>query len=190
MKNDHQQELINFLKDIDQHLQEMRLQSKVNLFVFGGAAAVLGYRMPRGTMDLDVHLKQNEIELELIAWAGQGSDLEKKHGLYLQSANTTLMAIDPDWMARSKEILKDTFKILKVRVLSKEDLIISKLSRYNNRDRADIQFLTENHKVDQKKLLKYYRSARSYYVGDLRTLDTAFNIILKEHFEMKTETFE
>ena len=190
MKIDGQEELIEFLMEIDNRVRKVKPKGKINIFVFGGAAAVLGYGTPRGTMDLDVHLEYKAIELKLLEWAGPESELEKKYGIYLQSANLTLMAMAPDWTRRSKEILKNTFQILRVLALGKEDLILSKLSRYNDRDRFDIQFIIENCAVEAKTLIKYYSSARLYYVGNLQTLDFTFNIILKEHFGKQAMIFK
>ncbi|MEK7382745.1 MAG: hypothetical protein AAB262_05600 [Elusimicrobiota bacterium] len=39
-------------------------------------------------------------------------------------------------------------KRIRVRALGREGLILSKLSRYNDRDRADIEFLAESGKID------------------------------------------
>jgi hypothetical protein len=80
------------------------------------------------------------------------------------------------------EIFGDRLKHLRVMALGKEDLILTKLGRYNDRDRQDIQFITENHKIDPKKLISYYKSARQYYVGSRETLDQTFNIVLEENF--------
>jgi hypothetical protein len=73
--------------------------------------------------------------------------------------------------------------------LGKEDLVLSKLSRYNNRDREDIRFLLTRHNIEPHKLIAYYRSARVYYAGNLQTLDTTFNIVLKEYFGLEPRAF-
>jgi len=51
-------------------------------------------------------------------------------------------------------------------------------------------FLCEERKVDVKKLIAYYKSARDYYVGDLRPLDQTFNIVLGENFGRKPLKFD
>ena len=85
--------------------------------------------------------------------------------------------------------MQGSFKGLCVKALSKEDLILSKLSRYNERDREDIRHLIKVCNAEAKKLIEFYKAARSYYVGDLRTIDQTFNIVLKEHFDLEPITF-
>lgn len=47
----------------------------------------------------------------------------------------------------------------------------------------------EKYPINPDKLIAYYKSARQYYVGNLRTLDTTFNIVLKEYFGLKPRSF-
>jgi hypothetical protein len=84
----------------------------------------------------------------------------------------------------------DRLKHLRVMALGREDLILTKLGRYNDRDRQDIQFIAENHKIDPKNLIAYCKSARQHYVGDLRTIDQTFNIALEENFGQKALEFD
>lgn len=191
MKDGGEAELLELLREIDRRLGAESLKKKVELFVLGGAAAVIAYGSPRGTMDIDAYLENERVRRLLEAWAGQGTELALKFGVYFQSANTRLMLIEePDWRERSKEILRGKLRNIRMLVIGKEDLILSKLSRYNDRDREDIRFLVENHEIAPKRLIAYYRSARQYYVGNLRTLDQTFNIVLEEHFGCKPPKFE
>ena len=68
-------------------------------------------------------------------------------------------------------------------------LILSKLSRYNDRDREDIKFIIETHKVRPGRLVERYEAARSYYAGNLTVLDTTFNIVLREYFGLAPRSF-
>ncbi|MEK7744444.1 MAG: DUF6036 family nucleotidyltransferase [Elusimicrobiota bacterium] len=183
-------ELRAFLQDIDTLLGRGRPQSKITLFIFGGAAAVIAYGSRRGTIDIDAYLEDGVMRRKLAEWAGEASELARKHGIHIHGANTSLMLIeDPDWKGRCLEIFKGGLKHMRIKALGKEDLILSKLSRYNDRDREDIKFLAENHEIDPKKLIAYYKSARPYYIGRLKTLDQTFNIILQEHFRHRPIDF-
>ncbi len=183
MNRSGERELLGFLRDIDSLLGEEKVRGKITLFIFGGAAAVIAYGSRRGTVDIDAYLEGGAMRKKLMGWAGEDSELARKHGIHLHEANTDLMLIeDPDWKGRCLEIFKGRLKRLRVRALGKEDLILSKLSRYNDRDREDIRFLAEHHEIDPKKLIAYYESARPYYVGRLATLDQTFDIVLQEHF--------
>ena len=186
----NQRELVALLKEIDERLSEKWPGRKTVIYVFGGAAAVIAYAARRGTVDLDIYFEDLDVEAKLLEWAGQGSELDRKFGVYIQSANTTLMLLeDPEWRKRSAEIMQGAFKGLRVKALSKEDLILSKLSRYNERDREDIRHLIKDCDAKARILIKSYKAARSYYVGDTRRLDQTFNIVLKEHFDMEPITF-
>ena len=190
MKEASERELFELLKDIDARLDGEDLNDKVTLYVFGGAAAVIAYGSKRGTVDIDGYLDDERIWMKLVEWAGAGTALAKKHGIYFQSANTSIMLIEePDWKNRSVVILGNRLKHLRVMALGKEDLILSKLGRYNDRDRQDIQFIAENHEIDPARLIACYKSARRYYVGSLDTVDQTFNIVLEENFGHKPVKF-
>lgn len=191
MKTGGEAELLSFLRAIDARLDADGFAGRVDLYVFGGAAAVIAYGSKRGTVDIDGLVADVEVLKKLDEWAGQGSALASEHGIYFQRANTTLMPIvEPDWMERSVEILKGGLRHFRVMALGKEDLVLSKLGRYNDRDREDIQFLAEAHRIDPKKLIACYKTARDYYVGRLATLDQTFNIALEEHFGHAPVKFE
>lgn len=191
MKQTGEAELLALLQDIDHKLDAESLDGQVDLFVLGGAAAVIAYGSPRGTVDIDAYLEDRRVRHLFEEWAGQGKELAKRFGVYYQSASLHFMLIeDPGWRERAREILPGKLRNIRVMAISKEDLILSKLSRYNDRDREDIRFLIEKRKVDVKKLIAYYKSARPYYVGERRTLDQTFNIVLEEHFGHKPLRFE
>ncbi len=191
MKRAGEEELLAFLKDIDARFDEEGLTSKTALYVFGGAAAVIAYGSRRGTEDIDAWLEDGRVQKKLEDLAGKDTDLAKKHHIYFQPANTSIMLIEePEWRSRSVKILKGKLKHFTVMAVGKEDLILSKLGRYNDRDREDIRFLAEEHEVDVGKLIAYYKVARGYYVGHHPTLDATFNVVLEEHFGHKPLKFE
>lgn len=183
MRRASEQELFGFLRDIDALLEGEDPKGRIALYVFGGAAAVIAYGSRRGTVDIDACLDDERLGKKLAEWAGEGSGLAKKHGIHFQVANTSLMLLeDSDWKRRCVDIFGNRLKHLRVMALGKEDLILSKLSRYNDRDREDIKFIAETQRVDAKTLIAYYRSARQYFVGRREALDQTFNIVLEEHF--------
>lgn len=147
MKTGGEAELLSFLRAIDARLDADGFAGRVDLYVFGGAAVVIAYGSKRATVDIDALVIDGGLRKKLEEWAGRGSALASEHGLYFQGANTTLMPIvEPDWMERSVEIFKGGLKHFRVMAIGKEDLILTKLDRYNDRDREDIQFLAEAHR--------------------------------------------
>lgn len=191
MKPASERELRAFFGVLDERLGQGGFEGRVTVYVFGGAAAVIAYGSARATLDIDAYVDDRAIERQFLEWAGEGSTLARMHGLYFQSAHTELMLLEePEWKERSIEILAGALKRIRVRALGREDLILSKLSRYNDRDRADILFLAESGKVDPNTLIARYKSARLYYVGSLTRLDSTFNLILGEHFGLGPFVFE
>jgi hypothetical protein len=56
----------------------------------------------RGTVDIDGYLDDDRIWMKLVEWAGVDTALAKKHEIYFQSANTSIMPIEePEWKERS-----------------------------------------------------------------------------------------
>lgn len=190
MKKAVERELLEFLRDIDARLGGETLKGKLALYVFGDAAAMIAYGCRHGTVDIDVYLEDKRMSEKLAEWGGAGTELAKRHGLYFRSANTSLMLLEaPAWKERCVKILKDRLKHIQVLALGKEDLVLSKLGRYSDRDREDIKFLIEKREIDPKMLTASYRSARRHYAGCLETIDQAFNIVLEEHFGRKPLAF-
>ncbi|MBI4679452.1 MAG: hypothetical protein HY748_17910 [Elusimicrobia bacterium] len=175
--------LVGFLGQLDRRLGKDRPGHRTTIYLFGGAAAVVAYGAPRATMDLDVLVEEAGTQALLLEWGGPDSELARRYGLRLERANTTRMPIEaPDWRGRAVEVLKGEFPALKTMALGKVDLLLSKLARYSDKDRADIEYLLENSDVDPSRLIRLFRSARRFYAGDLRSLDITFNVVLKEHF--------
>jgi len=136
MKPASESELRALLRVLDERLSQDGFEGRVTVYIFGGAAAVIAYGSERATVDIDAYVDDRAVERLFLEWAGEGSELARTHGHYFQSARTELMLIEsPEWMERSIEILSGTLKRIRVRALGREDLILSKLSRYNDRDR-------------------------------------------------------
>jgi hypothetical protein len=154
MKQMIEREFLDFFRDIDARLGKEKPLPEITLYIFGGAAAVIAYGSKRGTLDVDAYIEQRSIKDDLLEWAGRGSELELKHGLYLHRANIELMLLEtPDWKKRSVEVLRGKLKHVRVKAIGKEDLILSKLSRYNDRDREDIRFITDKYNIKPEKMI-------------------------------------
>ena len=63
-----------------------------------------------------------------------------------------------------------------VRVLAPLDLAVSKLSRFSDLDREDIETLAREKKIDAKSLRKRAEEALGGYVGDTATLKTTIDL--------------
>ena len=67
-------------------------------------------------------------------------------------------------------------KVLEVRVLSPLDLAVSKLSRFSDQDRADIELLAREKLIDAKSLRKRAEEALGGYVGDVASVRTTIDL--------------
>lgn len=161
-------ELQAFLDEIDRGLSGAR-----EMHLLGGGALLAAYQATLAAPVLDVPAE------EAPAWALAGSPLERKHGLCLNPIAAAGMP--SDWRARCLEVKR--LPRLRVLAPSKEDLLLSKLGRFSDTDRADVSFLA-GLSIDRLALISRYRLLRRQHRGDLRPLDRSFNYVLKEHFSL------
>ena len=109
----------SFLSDIDATLAE-----DVELHCLGGFVVTVLYDLARPTADVDVIAITPGSEIEsLMSLAGQGSDLHRKHKVYLQLVG---VATVPDsYEERMREISPGGFKHLRLLALDPYDLALS-----------------------------------------------------------------
>ena len=141
----------SFLSDIDASLHE-----DVELHCLGGFVVTVLYDLARITADVDVIAITPRSEIEsLISSAGQGSDLHRKHKVYLQLVG---VATVPDsYEERLTEIFLGRFKHLRLLALDPYDLALSKLERNTQRDRDDIKHLARTVPLDLNVLQERYQ---------------------------------
>ncbi len=112
---------------------DARLKKKINLFIIGGASAILGYNVTKATNDVDIEGNIDE-ELNKI-FSEEAKKL--KMDLYLSSRGGVFFPPD-GYRSRSK--FKDFPKNnLRVWYLDKYDLAISKIERGLEKDYEDIE---------------------------------------------------
>ncbi len=66
--------------------------------------------------------------------------------------------------------------VVEVRALTPLDLAVSKLARFSDQDREDIEVLAREKLVDAKSLRKRAEEALSGYVGDLKSIRTSLEL--------------
>lgn len=182
MNDSNEDKVVAFLGELDRRLSETAPGKTVDLYVFGGAATVVHYGARRATVDVDLLAGDDQVGRRLQEWGHKNSELHRKFDLYVDPANISLIMIeDPDWKDRVVEMLPGRFEVIRLWALGKEDLILSKLARYEERDRADIEHLAKEG-VDPEKLLRLYKSARSYFIGDVAKVDLTFKIVMSNCF--------
>src|SRR5437879_3029758 len=119
----------SFLLEIDSTIGE-----DVELHCLGGFVVSVLYNMARPTADVDVVAITPRSEIEsLTSLAGQGSQLHRKHKVYLQLVG--VVSVPDDYEERLTEMFPGTFKHLRLLGLDPYDLALSKLERNTQRDR-------------------------------------------------------
>jgi hypothetical protein len=125
----------------------------------GGFVVTECYGNPRTTRDFDVlDVAPRRMSAQLIAIAGQGSELARRHHLYI-----------------------DAFERLHLRVMDPYDVALSKLSRNLDRDHDDVMHLARTVPFDLDLLERRYKEElRPDLFGNVAEKDDWFHSWLED----------
>jgi len=123
--------LLEHLHDMDE-FAKLKGISCPPIYLIGGSALILGDYIDRATTDFDL------IDTEYPASAGRLFRMLGRFDLLDQFVTP----VAPGFQLRAN--LLDGFGCLMIYVLSKEDIIVSKLSRYAEKDRNDINVMIDS----------------------------------------------
>ena len=125
----------DFLKE---HDADPDLSRSISFDLIGGFVFKVIYGLPRPTQDIDYYTMQPRfVEYEEIT--GRKSALGKKHKVWLHAAGHAEMP--RNYSSRLTEILAGEFKHLRLFIPDIYDLVLSKLKRNSDKDRADVVFV-------------------------------------------------
>jgi hypothetical protein len=149
----------------------------VRLYVAGGAALHLrtGARISE---DIDAVFSRRVVLKDDLQVAYKGPD-GRARLLYLdRNYNDTLGLMHEDAYHDSErlDLPGNDPAILEVRVLAPVDLAVSKLARFGDADREDIEILAREKLVDASSLRKRAEEALKGYVGDLAAVRTSIEL--------------
>ena len=147
------------------------LEEKCRLDIIGSAALMLQTQYTRGTKDSDIletatlsgNTRQHLEEL-----AGPGTDLHKRHRLYLDIVSSGLPFLPqaPRWQELST--LNAKLRLFHLRALDIVDVAVSKLKRFNANDVSDIDAMIEQGLIPHHKLIERYKAAVDWFEMDAR----------------------
>lgn len=165
----------SFLRDLDE-----ALKGPVELRCLGGFVVTQHYGIGRTTSDIDflaVFKGSNDDNLE--ALAGQGSDLYRKYGLYLQYVGVVTPPCNyADRLSRM--FPSAPWKRLTLLALDATDLALSKLERNAERDREDFVGLARAGLLDLEAFRpRYYEELRPYLLNKHEWHDQTLDFWLK-----------
>lgn len=127
----------------------------------GGFVVKLLYGYDRETSDLD-YLPLVGNKDELLDYAGEGSELAKRYGVYLDPVG---IALTPEnYQDRLTEMYPGAFKNLRLWALDPYDIVLTKLERNTAVDRQDVEYLAEAVPLDLDVLQKRYTDELRVYV--------------------------
>ncbi len=126
------------LKIIDSALNSDK--KSLEIYVLGGSGALLAGYFSRYTHDIDY------IDIDYKAWQGRYLDLLGTQTDILEFTHTSVPT-----RYKERALLVFNGENLNVYVLSKEDMIVSKLCRYVEKDQNDIRVLIKS--ADMQKLI-------------------------------------
>ena len=159
------------LKDVDPKLLPIRL------YVAGGAALYLrtGSRV---SVDIDGVFSRRVVIDDDLEASYRDPD-GRARVLYLdRNYNDTLGLLHEDAHKASErmDLPGNDGKVLEVRVLTPLDLAVSKLARFSDQDRADIELLAREKLVDARSLRKRAEEALGGYVGDVTSVRSSIEL--------------
>lgn len=120
--------IMDMLNDMEQFAQLKNLECPP-IYILGGSGAILGGYFDRGTVDIDI------LDLDYCANVGKLFRLLGQ----LDYLDLYLTTVAPSYKLRAKRL--EEFKYIPIYVLSKEDIIITKIGRYSQKDREDIKVI-------------------------------------------------
>jgi hypothetical protein len=159
-------------------LQGARAQAgPVRMYIAGGAALHL-FAGERVSEDIDASFSRKVIVDGEIAVSYRDAD-GRSRVLYLdRNYNDTLGLMHEDAHADSRKLTVPgiDMRLLEVRVLSPLDLAVTKLARFGDQDRDDIEKLARMGLIDAGSLRRRAEEALSGYVGRLAAVRTSIDV--------------
>ena len=164
---------------IQQHLKKgaSPADGPVRMYIAGGAALhlVTGERV---TEDVDATFSRRVLIADEMAVSYRDPD-GRARLLYLdRNYNDALGLLHEDAYADSRpvDVPGIDFRVLEVRVLSPLDLAVSKLARFGDQDRADIELLARRGLIDAASLRSRADEALRGYVGNIAPVQASIDI--------------
>jgi hypothetical protein len=151
------------------------LTTDVDLILIGGAAAIIGYNIPRKTADAD---SWNKIVSHLrLAW----EDAEAQTGISCPLSHAGV-ADAPDFESRLLLYTEIGLKKLNVFVPEAHDLYLMKIMRLLRHDRDDIEALCAQGLIDEGILLQRFKKEMNHVVGQKSKIESNYLLTVFDNF--------
>jgi hypothetical protein len=160
----------DFFRDLDRRWP-LPTAEPVTLRLLGSTALLLQTTYERGTKDSDI-LETAEttpaLQAALIALAGKGTELGKRHRMYLEFLGPAFPFLpeEPQWHPVGR--FTSAFEHFRLEALDVVDVVVAKLVRFHKTDRDDIAAMADRELIDPDRLLERFRSAVTRWSFDAR----------------------
>jgi hypothetical protein len=114
---------------------DTQLAGPTGLHCFGGFVVAQCYGLMRQTADIDILESKGTDLLTLAKMAGRTSPLHKRHGVYIDVV--TVADVPDNYDERLTTALDRLFEKPRLRIFERHHLVLAKIVRNNDRDRAD-----------------------------------------------------
>lgn len=155
--------IIEMMKEIAKAIPDSHKKTPIKAYLTGGGA-VHYYSNSRVSDDIDL-IMQYAVKIPedlFVVWLNDKGTLEQVH--YDYNYNSTFGLLHENYEDRATHMITIEDK-LEIKLLSPEDLIISKLIRFAQNDEEDIQNLINTGKVNKELLYELAQDAISVGVG-------------------------
>lgn len=162
--------LVQALRTLLQRLEaQSELKQPLTMYLAGGMAAHL-YTALRPTVDVDAEFSRRIlIPNDLMIEIEEGPDAGQL--LYFDTNyNPAFALMHEDYQADSIPVPLG-LSMIEVRVLSPVDLAVSKIARYSDNDREDIEALIKNSLCSADEIERRATEALGGYVGNVRAVE-------------------
>jgi len=163
-------DLLKWLREID-----LKLNTDITLIAVGGTAMTL-LGLKSSTIDVDFCMDSSHAKLFTSLIKGTDWKVDIFIDGYIFSEQL------PKDYADLSQTIPHQYVHLTLKILSPEDIIITKAARYNERDEEDIETLAKTGKVDKLLLVQRFRKVKETYAGKKEDYEYHFDLILKRHF--------
>jgi hypothetical protein len=162
----------SFLRELDALVGE-----PTELHCLGGFVIVGLHDSARVTADVDVVEVRGAAPARLTAIAGKGSDLHRRHKVYLDIV--TVASYPENYEQRLVPLFPVEFEHLRLMAFEVHDLVLAKLARNIDRDREDLRRLASHPGLDPDLLARRYHEEVRFQFGRPENGDVTLNLWLE-----------
>lgn len=173
-------------------------KGKQPLHIIDSTALMLQTNHARGTKDSDI-LESLQLDkptqAQLISLGGKGSDLHKRHRMYVEIVGSGLPMLPPSPKWVTATVLNKQLSHFSLELLDPTDVVVSKLKRFHADDRRDIDAMIEGGHVHHEHLLERFKLAVDSYSMDARARELPkcvqhLNVVERDMFDVPESDIE